>query len=94
MKNVTVISRSVLAVIKLSAKDWEAFADMEGAEAAAQEINDVIAQYANAGAKRHEVRNTALAVMGKHADLGFIDSEPLWHLHNLLNVLYGEGAQE
>ena len=47
---------------------------------AANEINRAIMDAINGGADRGAAESAVLKVMGQDADLGAVDSEPLWRL--------------
>jgi len=85
MKNVT-ISRHVS--IRLSADEWELYADKTGAEAAALFINSAIEEAFNKGEDRRGVTRAALIVMRQFDDLGALDSEPLRRLDQLADELF------
>jgi hypothetical protein len=46
------------------------------------------AEAVNSGADRRGSESAALNVMGQYADLGAMDSEPLWRLGEVLDRLY------
>jgi hypothetical protein len=86
VKNVT-ISRHVS--IRLSADEWELYADKTGAEAAALSINSAIEEAFNhQGEDRRGVTRAALIVMRQFDDLGALDSEPLRRLDQLADELF------
>ncbi len=74
--------------VDMSADDWELYSSIPEAEEAAYEISKSIERAYNAGGKRSEVEHSAMAVMRKYAELGAVDSEPLYHLRRILDKLY------
>lgn len=75
--------------IRLSARDWELFCDMPGANKAARAINSAFMEAVNDGCNQDEVREAVFAVMSEHSSLGAQDTEPRATLEDLLDMVFG-----
>lgn len=79
---------AVVSDLNMTAEDWELY-DEQGADDAAKALNQTFMDSVNAGKDRREVESDMQKVMHQYADLGADDSEPYYHLQDLLDRAFG-----
>jgi len=87
MNNITKVKITGVR-IEMTAHDWELY-NIPGAEHVASILNAAIME--NVAEGRVTTRRAAEAVMDEYYHYGATDSEPGRVLHNLLNMIFGEG---
>ncbi len=92
INNKIVIRRSIDPP-SLSADDWELYATVEGAEEAAQAINNALADAVNAGLSADQVEDHMHNVMMGIKGFGALDTEPRQVLRVILSRIYGKDYQ-
>ena len=68
---------------------WELF-DMPESQSAVDHINKTITDSVSSGDGRWEVYSKAMATMTSYRHLGATDSEPMRHLDDVMDGIFGE----
>ena len=77
--------------INLSADEWELYtASMDCTEAAA-ELNKAMTEAINSSETADEAYKKLKGTFSKLGKFGASDSEPLYHMNDILHKVYGEG---
>lgn len=76
--------------LSLTAKDWDLFDDMYGADLAAKGLNVALENAVNSGMGANDAVKAVSRVMESLAKYGATDSEPHRVLDRLINYIYGD----
>lgn len=91
--NNKIVIRRTIDPPALTADDWELYATKEGAEEAAQAINNALAKAVNAGLPAEQVEDHMYKVMMGIRGFGALDTEPRQVLRVILSRIYGKDYQ-
>ena len=75
--------------LDLTARDWQIFSTMEGADQVAENINRIFMEACNKGMSKEEVQNVMNRVMSHYMKYGTTDSEPRHVLSLLMSTVFG-----
>lgn len=91
--NNKIVIRRTIDPPALTADDWELYTTKEGAEEAAQAINNALAEAVNAGLPADQVEDHMHKVMMGIRGFGALDTEPRQVLRVILSRIYGKDYQ-
>lgn len=91
--NNKIVIRRTIDPPALSADDWELHATKEGAEEAAQAINNALAEAVNAGLPAEQVEEHMYKVLTSIRGFGALDAETRQVLRVILSRIYGKDYQ-
>ena len=91
--NNKIVIRRTIDPPALTADDWELYVQNEGAEEAAQAINNALAEAVNAGLPADQVEDHMHKVMMGIRGFGALDTEPRQVLRVILSRIYGKDYQ-
>ena len=74
--------------VNMTAEDWELYIGRRGVAGAAAAINRAIEKSVKLGLDRSDTETAVHVVMDKYEDLGAADTEPRYHLQELLNEVF------
>ena len=78
--------------IDMSADEWELFSDMPGADSVARELSINLQTLLNeSGLTPGDIEHRMEALMDKWSEFGAADSEPLWHMRNIIAKFFRIG---
>lgn len=91
LENKIFIRKTISVSAKLTADEWELYSDMDGAEAAAEELNKELEFAVRAYETREWVEKKMLSFMGmkEFREFGASDTEPRAVLADILDNIYG-----
>ncbi len=92
--NNKIVIRRTIDPPALSADDWELYTNEEGAEEAAQAINNALAEAVNAGLPPDQVEDHMHKIMLNIRGFGALDTEPRAVLRTILSRIYGKDYQD
>lgn len=74
--------------VHMTANDWELYTSMRGANLIAANLNRKFERCTRNGMTRQQTETAMLQLMRKYSNFGAYDSEPLYHLKDLLRRVF------
>lgn len=84
--------KSTIEELTYDANDWELYSSEYGSEESAKRLNEAVIDAVNSSDTANEASQKVEPAFALERDFGASDSEPRWHLRNILRKVYGEDS--
>lgn len=85
-----IIETKRTVTISRTANQWELYSHLPGAQDAAIRLNETLEAAINGSDSMNEAITKIEPLLKELSNYGVSDSEPMWHIENLLNKVYGK----
>lgn len=84
--------KPVIESMELSGDDWQLYTKSMDCEKAAEKLNNTFVACVNLGLDKHQTRVKMNHIMGLNSKFGAADSEPVYVLGELINLVFSPDA--
>jgi len=80
--------KPIIVGMDLNAEDWNLYSNKPHAESVATNLNNTFIACVNQGLDKHQTRVKMNHIMGLNSKFGAADSEPIYVLGELINLVF------